>query len=126
MKIILSLATLLAFPALALQSTQCSSTDGGIRRVEREVWGANPVYYVVNGQQNLLQDLVLKESNLKILENTGTPEGPRGQRVVYRVDVELSRKDGGMVGPGPNGQEIALVVVKGRLICESVINNARD
>lgn len=53
--------------AWAIGSTQCSNAEGSIARVEKEIWGANPVHWLINGEQLEDQSVTVDQTTVKQL-----------------------------------------------------------
>jgi hypothetical protein len=98
-----------ATSAFALGETNCSNEDGSIQRVEEEIWGANPVYWSIDGTRFRVtsrrqQDLspaelrlsvaeVFDESTRVVLESSTEPAGLRTHHEKYQIEVDLVTAD---------------------------------
>lgn len=108
---ILILGLIVSSPAFALHSTNCSSADGQTKRVEHEVWGANPIEYIFKGQSVSEDQVQFDQSSKKVLlkDSSRLGHGNAG-REVYTIEMSLK------------GQSSAPEFV----ICDSSWNSALD
>lgn len=81
--------------AFALHETNCSNADGSIKRVEKEIWGANPVVYTVDGQVVSADKVTMDESTKSVLVGQDTRGRAGGGREIYTIlmKVENGRED---------------------------------
>jgi hypothetical protein len=126
MKNLLLLTLFIAPSAFALQATNCSNSDGSLTRVENEIWGANPVTYTVNGQQNDDSKVEVSFTKKKVLNVVRYRDRSGTVIETYAALLKVKGVDGAMIGPGPNGTEIALIETQDYVVCKAWSNNARD
>jgi hypothetical protein len=91
----IALLPLTATSAFALHETNCSSEDGTIQRIEEEIWGANPVYWVVDGVRYGYNAGVFDESTKVVLESQQStdPVGLVSEYEKYQIEADIIAGD---------------------------------
>jgi len=122
MRFMMALVAIFSGYALGLGETNCSNAQASLRRVEKEIWGANLVTFIVHGEEFQEEDLDIKVApgSKRVLErrvaNTGGHE-------TAAFKVEVSRRDGKPFRT-EGSQEVLKVV--DNVLCYTWWNNAID
>ena len=95
--------------ASAIGTTLCSNAEGTIKRVEQEIWGANPVHWSIYGEEFSQQDVTIDKDTVKILSTEVTFDSPLGEK---RVETSVMK----VMFPQEGGSESGSDFV----ICKSV------
>lgn len=113
-KLFLVLASMSAF---ALHETNCSNSDGSMKRVEKEVWGANPISFYLNGEKIFSKDydITLDDSTKTTLL---TRQIPNGVAETYSIEMTFTK----LASDPSEGN----TTVKDMVICTTWRNNFID
>lgn len=120
-KVILSLAlTVLISPlAFALEDLQCSNADGSLKRVETEIWGANDVKWLYNGEEVAGAQEDFMESS-KVVLSKEESRSPNGKRLLSKDEKFAQRVTVSAVAGNANFRVTDFV------ICKSHWDDRRD
>lgn len=81
--------------ALAIGTTLCSNAEGTIKRIEREIWGANPISWSIHGVEVDRQDVVVERHSTKLLHREITFDSPLGEKKIESFVMKISFPVGG-------------------------------
>ncbi len=109
--------------AFALEWANCSNADGSLKRVEEEVWGANPVTWLRNNEEVAGAKEKWNDEKKVVLDRKETQNKTTGRVVsvdeVYATEVTVSARIGG----SPQLKELR---VTDFVICKSHWDDRRD
>jgi len=88
-KLFVMAGLLLSTQAFALQDMQCSNADGSIKRVEQEIWGANPVFWDIQGKRHNGYTMTadFTEKNVLFIEDNRPVDGNLVEVASYKVKL---------------------------------------
>jgi hypothetical protein len=91
--IIITLSTiLLSTSAFALGALNCSNADRTFVREEQEIWGANPIYYFINGEKVQVVKEIFDVGSKKVLSSKIDVETEAGEEI-YTIKMTLQLSD---------------------------------
>jgi hypothetical protein len=114
-----SLVALTTSNAHGLSETNCRNEDGSIQRVEEEIWGANPIHWIVAGQMYDDSAGSFEEGTRVLLETRTQPDALGLETVHERFQVRAHIR----IATDAQGHA---TVVSDTLVCESWRNDAID
>lgn len=121
---LLLLTLMISTNANALGELNCSNADGSVKRVEKEIWGANPVTWTAGGiewsRSQFSEEFDSASKKILSTKETKNKEVVEESEEIYAVKVKLTTSD---LSFKPDPKE---VIHNEWVICRNWENIAKD